>query len=426
MKIDRKSILWLIILRLVVMVTLLLSTIIIQSAAPFFIPIIPFYILVLASLLMSAGYFFLYRVSRNTTFQAYLQIILDLFLITGLVYISGGLSGSFYFLYVFVILAGGVILPNRAAYLVAALAGIWFGMMVDGIYYGLIPSLNPDQGGKIAPGYVLFTVLMAWAVFFVVAFLIDHLMRKLRLAGENLRLAQKELEIKERLAAAGQHAATLAHEIRNPLAAIAGSVQFLRGELSLNREQGRLMDIVLNESNRVSQTIEQFLTLASPERVAFTVLNLSELFQETLTILRAGGELDGGIRIEGNFTEGGVYYYGNSNQFKQILWNLTKNAVKAMPQGGSLTIDFLRPRETELQIRFSDTGRGMTDQERARMFLPFQSGFDTGWGLGMALVRRIVEDYEGTIDVVSSPGRGTVISIILPVRGRAAREAAAS
>jgi two-component system sensor histidine kinase HydH len=426
MKIDRKSILWLIILRLVVMVTLLLSTIIIQSAAPFFMPIIPFYILVLASLLMSAGYFFLYRVSRNTTFQAYLQIILDLFLITGLVYISGGLSGSFYFLYVFVILAGGVILPNRAAYLVAALAGIWFGMMVDGIYYGLIPSLNPDQGGKIAPGYVLFTVLMAWAVFFVVAFLIDHLMRKLRLAGENLRLAQKELEIKERLAAAGQHAATLAHEIRNPLAAIAGSVQFLRGELSLNREQGRLMDIVLNESNRVSQTIEQFLTLASPERVAFTVLNLSELFQETLTILRAGGELDGGIRIEGNFTEGGVYYYGNSNQFKQILWNLTKNAVKAMPQGGSLTIDFLRPRETELHIRFSDTGRGMTDQERARMFLPFQSGFDTGWGLGMALVRRIVEDYEGTIDVVSSPGRGTVISIILPVRGRAAREAAAS
>ncbi len=426
MKIDRKSILWLIILRLVIMVTLLLSTIIIQSAAPFFMPIIPFYILVLASLLMSAGYFFLYRVSRNTTFQAYLQIILDLFLITGLVYISGGLSGSFYFLYVFVILAGGVILPKRAAYLVAALAGIWFGMMVDGIYYGLIPSLNPDQGGKIAPGYVLFTVLMAWAVFFVVAFLIDHLMRKLRLAGENLRLAQKELEIKERLAAAGQHAATLAHEIRNPLAAIAGSVQFLRGELSLNREQGRLMDIVLNESNRVSQTIEQFLTLASPERVAFTVLNLSELFQETLTILRAGGELDGGIRIEGNFTEGGVYYYGNSNQFKQILWNLTKNAVKAMPQGGSLTIDFLRPRETELQIRFSDTGRGMTDQERARMFLPFQSGFDTGWGLGMALVRRIVEDYEGTIDVVSSPGRGTVISIILPVRGRAAREAAAS
>ena len=426
MRIDRKNILWLIILRLVVMVTLLLSTLIIQSAAPFFLPLVPFYILVFASLLMSAGYFILYRISPNTTFQAYLQVILDLVLITGLVYISGGLSGSFYFLYVFAILAGGVILPKRAAYLIAALAAICFGIMVDGIYYRLIPSSSPDQGDKFAPGYVLFTVLMAWAVFFAIAFLVDRLMRKLRQAGEDLRLTRKELEIKERLAVAGQHSATLAHEIRNPLAAIAGSVQVLRGELSLSRDQGRLMDIVLKESNRVSRTIEQFLTLASPERVAFTTLNLTELFQETLTILRAGGELDAGIRVDGNFSEGGVYYYGNSNQFKQIFWNLIKNAVKAMPQGGSLTVDFLRPREAELQIRFSDTGLGMSDKERARMFQPFQSGFDSGWGLGTALVRRIVEDYEGTIEVASSPGQGTSVTINLPVRKKPAREAMVS
>jgi len=426
MRIDRKNILWLIILRLVVMVTLFLSTLIIQSAAPFFLPLIPFYILVFASLLMSAGYFILYRFSSNTTFQAYLQVILDLVLITGLVYISGGLSGSFYFLYVFAILAGGVILPKRAAYVVAALAAICFGIMVDGIYYRLIPSSSPDQGDKFAPGYVLFTVLMAWAVFFAIAFLVDRLMRKLRQAGEDLRLTQKELEIKERLAAAGQHSATLAHEIRNPLAAIAGSVQVLRGELSLSRDQGRLMDIVLKESNRVSRTIEQFLTLASPERVAFTTLNLTELFQETLTILRAGGELDVGIRVDGNFMEGGVYYYGNSNQFTQIFWNLIKNAVKAMPQGGSLTVDFLRPREAELQIRFSDTGRGMSDKERARMFQPFQSGFDSGWGLGTALVRRIVEDYEGTIEVASRPDQGTSVTITIPVLRKPAREAIVS
>jgi signal transduction histidine kinase len=186
------------------------------------------------------------------------------------------------------------------------------------------------------------------------------------------------------------------------------------------------MDIVLKESNRVSQTIEQFLTLASPERVAFTTLNLTDLFHETLTLLRAGGELDAGIRVDGNFTEGGVYYYGNSNQFKQIFWNLVKNAAKAMPQGGSLTVDFLWPREAELQIRFSDTGRGMTDRERARMFQPFQSGFDSGWGLGTALVRRIVEDYEGTIQVASSPGHGTSVTITLPVRRKPAREAKVS
>jgi two-component system sensor histidine kinase HydH len=426
MKIERKNILWLIIIRLVVLITLFLSTLLIQSAAPFFLPLVPFYVLIGASLVLSAGYFVLYNVSSNLNAQAYLQIVLDLVVVTGLVYISGGLSGSFYFLYVFIILAGAVILPNGGAYLVASLAAICFGIMVDGIYYRVIPSWSHDQGSKFAPGYVLFTVLMAWAVFFVIAFLIDRLIRKLRLAGENLRLAEKELEIKERLAAAGQQAAILAHEIRNPLAAIAGSVQVLRGELALNRDQGRLMDIVLKESNRASQTIEQFLTLASPERVVFTVLNLTELVQETLTLLRAGGELEAGIRIEGNHEDGGVYYYGNSNQFRQIFWNLTVNALKAMPQGGSLTIDFLRPRDGALEIRFADTGRGMTEEERARIFRPFQSGFDTGWGLGLTLVRRIVADYEGSIDVETSPGRGTVISIVLPVRARAGREAGVS
>lgn len=422
MAIDRKSIRWLIVLRLVVVVSLFLSTLIIQSAAPFMTPLVPFYILVLACLALSAGYYILYLFYRNTHVQAYLQIVTDLIFITGLVYISGGLSGSFYFLYVFVILAGGVILPNRAAYLVAGLAAICFGIMVDGIYYGLVPGPISNQGDKFAPGYVLFTVLMAWSVFFVIAFLIDRLMWKLRQAGENLRLAKKELEIKERLAIAGQHSATLAHEIRNPLAAISGSVQALRGELSLNQDQRHLMDIILKESHRVSQTIEQFLTLASPERVAFTTMNLSELLQETLTILRAGGELDAGIRVDGNFDGGSVYYYGNSNQFRQIFWNLTKNAVKAMPQGGVLTIELLGPREKELRIRFADTGCGMTEEARAGLYVPFQSGFDTGWGLGMALVRRIVEDYEGRIDIDSKPGRGTIITIVLPVRARAARE----
>jgi len=426
MTIDRKNILWLIILRLVVMVTLFLSTLIIQSAAPFMTPLIPFYVLVFASLALSAGYFVIYLVSKNTLFQAYLQIVLDLVIITGLVYISGGLSGSFYFLYVFVILAGGVILPGRSAYLVAALAAIFFGIMVDGIYYDLIPSSISEQSSKFAPGFVLFTVLMAWSVFFVIAFLIDRLVGKLRRAGETLRLAQKELEIKERLAVAGQQAATLAHEIRNPLAAIAGSVQALRGEIALSRDQARLMDILLKESNRVSQTIEQFLTLASPERVVFTTMNLSELLRETLTILRTGGELEAGIQVEGNFDEDSIYFYGNSNQFRQIFWNLTLNAAKAMPLGGTLTIDLSTPNARELRVRFADNGRGMTEKERAGLFVPFQSGFDAGWGLGMALVRRIVEDYEGRIEVDSAPGLGTVITLIFPVRGRSARQAAAS
>ena len=97
-----------------------------------------------------------------------------------------------------------------------------------------------------------------------------------------------------------------------------------------------------------------------------------------------------------------------------------------MPQGGVLTIDFLTPAPRELRIRFADSGRGMSEAERAGLFVPFQSGFEAGWGLGMALVRRIVEDYEGRIEVNSTPGRGTVITLVFPLRGGPAREAASS
>ncbi|MBN2206701.1 MAG: hypothetical protein JW742_04795, partial [Candidatus Aminicenantes bacterium] len=237
MAIERKSILWMIIIRLIVVLTLFLSTLIIESTAPFLPPLVPFYVLIAAALVLSAVYLALYRLSRNTLFQAYLQIVLDLVIVTGLVYISGGLSGSFYFLYVFVILAGGVILPARSAYFVAAMAAVFFGFMVDGIYYELIPGPAASQQSAFAPGYVLFTVLMAWAVFFVIAFLIDRLVGNLRRAGEHLRRAQKQIEIQERLASAGQQAASLAHEIRNPLAAIAGSVQALKGEVVLDADQ---------------------------------------------------------------------------------------------------------------------------------------------------------------------------------------------
>jgi two-component system sensor histidine kinase PilS (NtrC family) len=418
MNMERKNILWLILVRLIIISSLLVSAVIIQFSASEFLPIIPFYYLILFAYFLSLFYFLGYLWKKNYVFQAALQIFFDLLLITTLVYISGGLTGSFYFLYVFAIIAAGIVLSRRAAYFIAALSAIFFGLLVDGMYFGIIPYFRPEQFRELSLGYVLFTMFMAWAIFFVIAFLINYLTGNLRITKEELRLAQKELEIKERLAAAGQISASIAHEIRNPLAAISGSVQVLKDELQLDSEQKNLMTIILKESERISQTIEQFLDLASPERQAFTSVNLPDLISDTLTLLQASGELNGNIRVEGNFEASGIHYYGNSNQFKQVFWNLTKNAIKAMPDGGTLTIDFLAPNRNELCLRFADTGVGMTEEDKARLFEPFYSGFENGRGLGMAVVRRIVDDYEGKIEVNSELDRGTEILITLPLRNR--------
>ena len=321
MNIERRSILWLILVRLIIISSLFVSAVIIQFSAAEFLPIIPFYYLILFAYFLSLIYFFLYLWTKSYIFQASLQIFFDLLLITTLVYISGGLAGSFYFLYVFAIIAAGIVLSKREAYLVASLSAIFFGLLVDGMYFGIIPYFRLEQSRELTFGLVLFTMFIAWAIFFVIAFLINSLTGTLRKTKEELRLAQKELEIKDRLAAAGQISASIAHEIRNPLAAVSGSVQVLKNELKLDPEQRNLMDIILKESERASQTIEQFLDLASPEKQAFTSVNLSDLMSDTLTLLQASGELNGNIRVEGIFklqefttTETAI----NSNRFSGI------------------------------------------------------------------------------------------------------------
>lgn len=413
---QKRNIFWLIIIRLIIVTSLLVATVIIQLSTSEFIPIIPFYYLVVLIYLLSFGYFLLYTWNKHFIFQAYLQLLGDLFLVTALVYISGGLAGSLYFLYLFPIIGAGLVVSRRAAYLAAGVSAVFFGVMVDGLYFRIIPYFMAEQERTLTLGLVLFTMFLAWSVFFLVAFLAGHLAESLRKTREELRLAQKELEVKERLASAGRVAAQLAHEIRNPLAAVSGAVQVLKSELALEGEHKSLMEMVLQESNRISGSIEQFLDLASPGKRVFYIFDLVEVLKESLVILQAGGDLNHRFKVEGNFSRAtGIRYYGNAAQFKQVFWNLAKNACKAMPDGGTLTID-IQDAGKEIRIRFADTGRGLSEDEKEHLFEPFYSGFADGRGLGMTVVRRIVDDYDGRIEVRSVADKGTDITIILPVK----------
>lgn len=416
MKTQKKHILWFILIRLIAVTSILVAVVIIQHSTTDFMPLIPFYFLVLAVYLFSLAYLGLYWWWKTLTLQVTIQVFIDLLLITALVYISGGLSSSLYLLYIFSIIAASIIVSSRAAYLTAGVAAVLFGLLVDGLYFGLVPYFSSEQYRERSLGLVVFTMFLAWSLFFLIAFLANYLTGNLRRTREQLLLAQKELEIKERLATAGRIAAQLAHEIRNPLAAISGSVQVLKSELSLDEEQGSLMDIVLKESARVSQSIEQFLDLASPGKNVFSEMDLGEVLEETLGLIRGSGELNGKYHLAGNFTSSKVLYYGSAHQFRQIFWNLTKNALKAMPMGGILTIDFTREKKNGITIKFSDTGRGLNEEEKRRLFEPFFSRFENGRGLGLVIVRRIVDDYDGKIQVNSELGRGTEIVLTFPMR----------
>jgi len=413
MSTRRTDIFWFILLRLIIITTILISVVIIHYATAATLSLSAFYLIFIAYFL-SLAYFLLYLWGKNYTLQVYVQVFFDLLLITALVYFSGGLKGSFYFLYVFEIIAASIVLSSSAAYFTAILSGVLFAALIDGMYLGIIPYYSSDSSASISMDALITNVFTSWGVFFLVTLLMNYLTGKLRKTREDLNQAQRELEVKKSLALAGEISAHLAHEIRNPLAAISGSVQVLRNELALSGEQKDLMNIVVNESERISQSIEQFLNLASPGKQTFKAVDLSQVLKESIMLLQRSGELNGTYRVGGNYESADIYCYGNSNQFKQIFWNLIKNALKAMPEGGALSIDLNQRKKNEIELKVKDNGSGMAKEDQERLFEPFYSGFKTGKGIGMAVVRRIVDDYNGKIHVSSELERGTEIVILLP------------
>lgn len=226
---------------------------------------------------------------------------------------------------------------------------------------------------------------------------------------------EHEVRLKERMAALGEMAAGMAHELRNPLAAISGSVQYLRSNTAPDTETTELMDIIMRESLRLDQAIRDFLTFARPGRFSPERADLVRLFHDNIKLLTKSAEFGRDHRIQTAFQETRIEAEVDVNRLKQVFWNLATNALKAMPEGGTLTIHLEAPEgEDSIRIRFTDEGRGMSTQEMERYFQPFQSSFGHGNGLGAAIVYRLIQEHRGRIGVESSPGGGTSVVIDLP------------
>jgi len=234
-----------------------------------------------------------------------------------------------------------------------------------------------------------------------------------------VRRLERGARMQQRLAAVGEMAAGIAHEIRNPLASMSGSIQVLRQELPLTEEQAQLMDIVLRESERLNDTIKSFLAYARPQRVTLTRLDIRRVVQDTATLLRNSADVREEHVVAVDLPPEPVWFDADENQVRQILWNLATNGLRAMPSGGRLLMSARVEQESgveELTITISDAGRGIPPSELDQLFQPFRSSFDKGTGLGLAIVHRIVTDYNGSIQVSSTVGDGTTVRVRLPMR----------
>jgi two-component system sensor histidine kinase PilS (NtrC family) len=232
-----------------------------------------------------------------------------------------------------------------------------------------------------------------------------------------IKRLERDARMQQRLAAVGEMAAGIAHEIRNPLASISGSMQILRKELALNGEQSQLMDIVLRESERLNQTIRSFLAYAKPQRFGITRLDLRPVLQDVALLLRNSAEVGQEHVVDVDVPRLPVWCEIDEGQVRQVIWNLATNGLRAMPGGGRLSLGARREAgNTAGVLVVKDEGVGMPEPELDAIFQPFHGAFEKGSGLGMAIVHRIVNDYGGEIRVTSKPGGGTTVEVRLPAR----------
>jgi len=524
---ERNWLVWLVRVRILILTLLLAIELAVAQFSPAPIPWRLFLTTILFWYSLSLFYVLLLSFWQEHRLQATLQVLTDAVLVSLVIHETGGWDSSLNFLYPLVIIVASVLLPRMWAGLIAALAFILYGTVLELNYYAVIPSYCTTHPGLKALQAIIFVNLFA---FLAVAYLAGLLTAKLRQVGvqlqdasgaleslqalhENIihsmssglittsldgritlvnpaaqrllertpaqligtsvsqlfldplptvssqqghgevrfdpptkyrktlrvrvtaltvpdrgelgyvyafddlteiRRLEREVRMQDRLAAVGRLAAAIAHEIRNPLTSIAGSVSMLSGVPEMNEDHRRLLDIVTRESQRLNSIITDFLAYSRPKQYRFEKADLIPLLEDTLTLMdhRMISEKTG-ISINRKYSVDHALVLADGDKLKQVFWNLCENAVRAMKTGGTLTIALEKLNNDDWQISFIDTGRGMTPQQVEKIFEPFQSNFEGGTGLGLAIVYQIVQAHEGKVWARSKPAQGTTFILRL-------------
>jgi len=228
-----------------------------------------------------------------------------------------------------------------------------------------------------------------------------------------LKNLEAELKHKETLAAIGELSANMAHEIRNPLASLKGSIEMLK-EGTLTRDHGeKLMNIALSEMDRLNKIITDFLTYSRPKDPEFLRFDLHAMLDETIELIKGSTMNTDSITIKKDFA-GENEIVADPQKLRQVFLNLGLNAIESMPGGGEVTISARNLKDAVL-ISVKDSGTGIPRENQKDIFFPFFTTKDKGTGLGLSIAYRIIEEHNGTITVKSVPEQGTTFDIVLPV-----------
>jgi signal transduction histidine kinase len=242
---------------------------------------------------------------------------------------------------------------------------------------------------------------------------LDESHRKLKEQTDILFQTEEQLRRADRLSALGELSAGMAHEIRNPLGAIKGAVEILKDDYTPDEAKYEFIQILLKETDRLNHIVQEFLGFARPKQPEFQQADLNEVIESVLT-LSAQEARKAGVKVDKKLDLSIGKRSLDAGMLKQAFLNLILNAIQAMPGGGALTVK-TRLLSDAFEVKISDTGIGISEENRKKLFSPFFTTKKNGTGLGLAITYRIIENHRGRIDVVSEPGRGTTFTVLIPV-----------
>ena len=412
----RKKLKWLMLFRVFFSTLLLGSSIIMQlgeSPPPLSSPLIFLYGIIGSIFFLSVIYALgLYHVKHHLVF-AYVQILIDTTVVTAILFVTGSFSSIFSFLYLVIIIYSSILLPIRGTIVIAALCSIQFGIMVDLEYYGVIYPFGKNDGllASVYPGsQVIYKILITMVACFAVAFLSSFLSEQVRKTRRELRTMEDHVKRVEKMASIGEMAAGMAHEIKNPLASLTGSIQMLSEDIHYDPDHDRLMRIILREADRLSSLVNNFLLYARPPAGRVEAIELDQILLDTVELLKKDAATDGRITIARKI-QSHIWISMDPVHLRQIFWNFLLNAAEAIEGEGVIDIEMYASKNRHAFVRITDDGCGMTREELNSIFDPFFTTKPTGTGLGLSIVHRILEAYDAWLNVDSEAGKGTTITL---------------
>ncbi len=366
-------------------------------------------------LIFSVVYALILPRTKRLVLLGFIQIVIDTFFVTAIIFATGCFSSVFSFLYLVVIVYSGQVIFRKGGIIVAAFCSIQYGILIDLEYYGIINPVGFDANLLMMNhqgNYVLYKLIITIVACFGVAILSGFLSEQERRAKKDLWAMEEQVKRVEKLAAIGDMASGLVHEIKNPLASLSGSIQVLRDDIPYDPDHDKLMEIILREADRLSTLANDFLVFAKPQPGQMQVIELDHALDEIVKYFITDSRRNKRITVSKEFSEG-IFIEIDPEHLRQVIWNLLLNADEAIENEGTIDVKMYPLNKKHACITITDNGCGMTEDTLPSIFDPFFTVKSKGTGLGLSIVQRIITSYNGLIDVKSKTGLGSTFTIKL-------------